>query len=188
MRTEKTVMKHLLIAVFMITLTGVVLTGCGLRNADAENKPENFVTNDSTKEKSGEYMFKVQKTDEEWKKELTEEQYYVLRQKGTERAFTGEYDHHKEKGVFACAGCGAELFSSEMKYDSGCGWPAFFTKLAGDRIIEQVDRSFGMIRTEILCASCGGHLGHVFDDGPQPTGLRYCVNSASLKFIRSGQK
>lgn len=162
--------------------------GCSNRNADAEMKPESFINADSTKQTSGEHMFKVQKTDEEWKQILTEEQYYILRQKGTERAFTGEYEHTKDKGIYTCAGCGAELFSSDMKYDSGCGWPAFFTKFAGDRIIEQVDRSFGMVRTEILCASCGGHLGHVFDDGPQPTGLRYCVNSASLKFIRQGQK
>lgn len=188
MRTGKSVIGIFLTVIALTAGLGYMITGCGSRNADAEIKPEIIVQSDSTKQTSGDSMFKVQKTDEEWKAILTEEQYYVLRQKGTERAFTGEYDHHKEKGIYACAGCGAELFSSEMKYDSGCGWPAFFTKLAGDRIIEQVDRSYGMVRTEILCASCGGHLGHVFDDGPQPTGLRYCVNSASLKFIRPGQK
>ncbi|GMU86464.1 MAG: hypothetical protein AMXMBFR48_17060 [Ignavibacteriales bacterium] len=176
------------LAIIFLILLGFVSGSCGFRSADTEVKTENFTTNDSTQKQSGDYMVKVQKTDEEWKNILTEEQYYVLRQKGTERAFTGEYEHHKEKGIYACAGCGAELFSSEMKYDSGCGWPAFFTKLAGEKIIEQIDRSFGMVRTEILCAACGGHLGHVFDDGPQPTGLRYCVNSVSLKFIRPEKK
>lgn len=125
---------------------------------------------------------KVQKTDSEWKAELTPEQYQILREKGTERAFTGKYDLFFEDGTYRCAGCGATLFSSETKYNSGCGWPAFYDAADSGAIVTQTDSSHGMIRTEILCAACGGHLGHVFDDGPNPTGLRYCVNSASLKF------
>lgn len=137
---------------------------------------------DSLKSKEKKMEDKIVRTDEEWKKILTPEQYRVLREKGTERAFTGEYWNHFEEGVYKCAGCGAELFSSDTKFDSHCGWPSYFTPLAGDRVIFKEDRSFGMIRTEVLCAKCGGHLGHVFDDGPEPTGLRYCINSVSLIF------
>jgi peptide-methionine (R)-S-oxide reductase len=125
---------------------------------------------------------KIKKTDAEWKAELTPEQYRVLREKGTERAFTGKYNIHKEKGMYVCAGCGSPLFSSDTKFDSGCGWPSFFEALDKEKIKEVRDLSFGMIRIEILCAKCDGHLGHVFDDGPKPTGLRYCVNSLSLDF------
>ncbi|MDG6226097.1 MAG: peptide-methionine (R)-S-oxide reductase MsrB [Candidatus Thermoplasmatota archaeon] len=125
---------------------------------------------------------KIEKTKEQWKKDLTPEQYHVLREKGTESPFTGEYYHNKETGTYLCAGCGSELFSSEHKYDSGSGWPSFFLPLRKENIEEKEDPSFFMTRTEIRCAGCGGHLGHVFDDGPDPTGLRYCVNSASLKF------
>lgn len=125
---------------------------------------------------------KIKKTDAEWKAELTPEQYRVLREKGTERAFTGKYNIHKEKGMYVCAGCNSPLFSSDTKFDSGCGWPSFFEALDKDKIKEVRDLSFGMVRIEILCAKCDGHLGHVFDDGPKPTGLRYCVNSLSLDF------
>ncbi|MCG3164554.1 MAG: Peptide methionine sulfoxide reductase MsrB [Bacteroidia bacterium] len=128
---------------------------------------------------------KIKKTDAEWKAELTPEQYRVLREKGTERAFTGKYNIHKEKGMYVCAGCNSPLFSSDTKFDSGCGWPSFYEAIDTEKIKEVRDISFGMIRTEIICAKCDGHLGHVFDDGPKPTGLRYCVNSLSIDFKKS---
>ena len=123
----------------------------------------------------------TQMSEEQWRVKLDPAQFAVLREGATEPAFTGKYWNEKRPGVYACAGCGTELFSSETKYESGSGWPSFFTPLAEDRIVEKTDTSHGMVRTEIVCATCGGHLGHMFPDGPQPTGLRYCVNSASLK-------
>lgn len=126
----------------------------------------------------------VVKTEEEWKKILTPEQYHVLREKGTERAFTGKYYKTNDKGVYSCAACNAELFTSDMKFDSDCGWPSFDKAIEGGKIKYETDRAFGMVRTEIMCANCGSHLGHVFDDGPTVTGKRYCVNSVSLNFYR----
>ncbi len=147
---------------------------------------DNFGQNAETKNtKKDQTMNKTltTKTDEEWKKQLTEEQYYILRQKGTERAFTGKYYKTNDKGVYSCAACGNELFTSDMKFDSECGWPSFDKEIVGSKINTIVDKSHGMIRTEITCANCGGHLGHLFDDGPTLTGKRYCVNSASLNFV-----
>ncbi len=126
--------------------------------------------------------FIIRKTDQEWRDQLTQEEFYVLREKGTERPYSGEYNSHDLKGTYCCKGCEEELFTSEHKFNSHCGWPSFDDELSGNRIIKETDESHGMRRIEILCAKCGGHLGHLFNDGPTESGLRYCVNSLSLSF------
>ena len=129
-------------------------------------------------------LIKVTKTDAEWKKSLSEMEYYVLREEGTERAFTGDLVKNHDKGTFICRGCGLPLFSSATKFESGTGWPSFWQPLDRKYVTENTDSSYGMTRTEVECARCGGHLGHVFDDGPKPTGLRYCMNSVSMDFVK----
>ncbi|MCP3928296.1 MAG: peptide-methionine (R)-S-oxide reductase MsrB [Bacteroidetes bacterium] len=155
------------------------------------------INNDSAKEKEGAielFTFEgdtiqlIEKSKKEWKASLTDDEYAVLCGKGTEMAFTGKYNKHKGNGIYTCAACDLPLFSSKTKYDSGSGWPSFYQPIGKQNVAEEVDNTLGVKRTEILCARCGGHLGHVFDDGPRPTGLRYCVNSISLDFIKKQEE
>lgn len=167
--------KNLLMG-FVIVAVVACAVSCNIVNRE-DPKSMNSNTNDKKE------MDKIVKTDEQWRTELTPMQYYVLRQKGTERPFTGAYWDNKDVGTYYCAGCSTMLFTSKTKYESGCGWPSFFEAHHNDQILMQADNSIGMQRVEILCATCEGHLGHVFEDGPPPTGLRYCVNSESLIFV-----
>ena len=162
---------------FAILSIGVSFSSCGQQQEKTPTPLQPTVNINPN-----ENMDQVIKSNEEWRSLLTHEQYSILREKGTERPGTGKFLFNTENGTYTCAGCGNELFTSDMKFDSHCGWPSFDKEIAGGKIITQKDSSHGMIRTEIMCGRCGGHLGHLFDDGPTETGMRYCVNSVSLDF------
>jgi len=163
---------------------GMGLSTLALAAATDKNKMVRIVNFDASGKKTGvEEVEKVVKTDEEWRKQLDAEQFQVTRKAGTERAFTGKYADNHADGLYHCICCNTVLFDSKTKFESGTGWPSFYQPIANENVHENADRSFGMTRTEVLCARCDGHLGHVFDDGPRPTGLRYCMNSASLNFV-----
>lgn len=168
---------------YVLVLVIVMLAAC----KDARPQQDQQVPTSVLKTSSMDTTKKVYKTEEEWKKILTPEQYHVLREKGTDAPFTGKLTLNKEKGLYTCAACGNDLFTSDMKFDSHCGWPSFDKEIEGGKITTKTDTSFGMVRTEILCGKCGSHLGHLFDDGPTNTGLRYCVNSTSLEFKKNNK-
>lgn len=163
-------------------LTLLLLIGLSVMAAKT-NRASDDKNNNTDATKKGKKM-KVVKTEEEWKQTLSPEQYHVLREHGTERAFTGAYYDNHEKGEYVCAACGQELFTSDTKFDSGTGWPSFYAPVDKEAVEEKTDSSYGMVRTEVLCSRCASHLGHVFPDGPKPTGLRYCMNSVALKFVK----
>ncbi|MBK8659757.1 MAG: peptide-methionine (R)-S-oxide reductase MsrB [Bacteroidetes bacterium] len=163
----------------IILSISVSLSSCAQQ---AANPSSNNTTSNTAMNNENNKTNTPPQTEADWKKILSPEQYHILREKGTEYPGTGKFYLHKEKGIYVCAGCGSELFTSDMKFESHCGWPSFDREIAGGKVKTKLDTTHGMIRTEIMCANCGGHLGHIFDDGPTETGQRYCVNSLSLDF------
>ncbi len=159
-----------------LILVGIIFVGLSFQSCAQKNNSSEISESDLQHE------FEVQKTEEEWKKQLSDVAYEVLRKGGTERSFSGQYHDLKKEGVYTCAGCKTPIFSSETKFESGTGWPSFYKPLHQENLLDLPDNSLGMKRTEVICATCGGHLGHVFEDGPEPTGLRYCLNSVALDF------
>jgi len=175
-KTNKGNVRFLLLAGFISFVIATISCNNNVVNTQTKiNIMNNEMNSDSTL---------VNKTDSEWNAQLTKDQYYVLRKKGTERPFTSKWENNYDGGIYSFVGCGNELFKSDSKFDAGCGWPSFFEALDSSKIKTELDNTLGMQRVEIMCAKCGGHLGHVFDDGPKPTGLRYCVNGTALNFLK----
>ncbi|MCL4106795.1 UNVERIFIED_CONTAM: hypothetical protein GTU68_048239 [Idotea baltica] len=165
--------------IFNLCLVILTISAC---NAQKSQVKSSVAESSKVAVKAQSQIEKIEKSEKEWKEELTDEEYYILREKGTERAFTGDLLTNKEDGIYTCAACQLPLFDSKTKFKSGTGWPSYYAPINEVNVAEEEDKQFGMVRTEVLCARCDGHLGHVFRDGPKPTGLRYCINAASLDF------